>query len=199
MQQRNRIIRRRDFMDSTTTDEELDRMLEDLNATIHGAATKELELVALERENSGSLTMNDKQEDVLLLPRALPSTSRHPWQGRKLTPFNFSALACYWYGWSFVWMSLVAVIIPAQIEYIVGPDLKDEKFGIVMWMGAIGSIILSPLFGALSDRSTSIYGRRRPFILAGTVMGMSGLSLMAVSPPFVYYCIAYGCFVLETL
>jgi MFS family permease len=44
---------------------------------------------------------------------------------------------------------------------------RDKQQGIVLSIGSITSLILSPLFGIFSDHSNSPYGRRRPFILAG--------------------------------
>ncbi|KAA9394645.1 MFS transporter [Kocuria coralli] len=49
-------------------------------------------------------------------------------------------------------------------------------------MGAAGALIANVVFGRLSDRTTSKLGRRRPWIVGGT-LGMSlGLIIMALAP-----------------
>jgi len=189
-------MRRRpaNYMDAPSTDEELDRMLTELDATITGTTElTNMKELTLESENySGHLTLGDYNvEKALLITPALPSTMRHPWAGQKLMWYNFSSVAMYWFGWAFVWMSLLAVILPKQLEFIVGPDEKNQKQGIVLTIGSLFSLVVSPLAGALSDRSHSIYGRRRPYILYGTVFDVIGLCLMATSPPFPIYCIGY--------
>src|SRR3989338_242630 len=48
------------------------------------------------------------------------------------------------------------------------------------WLaGPLSGFIFQPICGVLSDRSTSRYGRRRPFILFGAVMGSVGMLLFA--------------------
>jgi len=195
--------KRNKYMDVSSTDEELDRMLEDLNATINASEIPLKDLspnatlgpgetpwLGNEDEQLGVLTLD--QDNVLLLPQALPSTSRHPWMtSRKLQWYNFAAIALYWFGFSFVMLPLIAIIIPKQLEEIVGSEEKNKSQGLILMFGTVPSLILSPLFGLLSDRSQSIYGRRRPFILAGTVLAMIGLSIMAVTPPFWIFVLGY--------
>lgn len=187
-------------MDAPSTDEELDRMLTELDATITGGMelTNMKELTLENEFSSGHLTLIEyTTENALLITPALPSTMRHPWAGQKLMWYNFSAVAMYWFGWSFVWMSLIAVILPKQLEFIVGPDEdKNQKQGIVLTIGSLLSLIVSPLAGALSDRSHSVNGRRRPYILYGTIFNVFGLCMMAASPPFPIYCIGYTLFAL---
>lgn len=60
----------------------------------------------------------------------------------------------------------------------------DEK---VLWLSVVASayavvnIICTPLAGALSDRSTSRFGMRKPFIVVGVLFALAGLVVMGLS------------------
>ena len=43
-------------------------------------------------------------------------------------------------------------------------------------------LIVGPLGGQLSDRTRTRLGRRRPWVIGGTVVGVVGLIVMAASP-----------------
>lgn len=47
--------------------------------------------------------------------------------------------------------------------------------------GRILAVIANPLFGRLSDRTTSRLGMRRPWLLGGSVTGVLGLLVIALS------------------
>ena len=76
-------------------------------------------------------------------------------------------MGAYWFGWAFLWMPLLVVVIPHQTEQIVGVDLKGSKMGNLFLFGSVGSLLFSPLFGHLSDFSQNEMGRRRPFLVVG--------------------------------
>ena len=68
---------------------------------------------------------------------------------------------------------LETTIIPMQLDMILEKeDLEKGAFlGLILFWSSILSIILCPLFGAISDRCTLSIGRRKPFIiLAGVLM-----------------------------
>jgi solute carrier family 45 protein 1/2/4 len=44
---------------------------------------------------------------------------------------------------------------------------------------------MQPVVGAISDRSTSKYGRRRPFMIGGSVLVGAGLLLLGWTPELV--------------
>jgi MFS family permease len=70
------------------------------------------------------------------------------------------------------------VLLPEQVEAIT-PGGKAAALGLVTGLGALVAVLVSPVAGALSDRSTSRFGRRRPWALAGAVLGAGGLLLLA--------------------
>ncbi|MCR2792741.1 MFS transporter [Microbacterium sp. zg.Y625] len=59
---------------------------------------------------------------------------------------------------------------------------NTEWLGYVVGAGAIAATISQPLVGMWSDRTRSGLGRRRPFAIGGTLLGLTGLALMAVAP-----------------
>jgi MFS family permease len=61
----------------------------------------------------------------------------------------------------------------------VDPAGKEKSLGLVLGIGAFLAMIANPLFGRLSDRTTSRYGRRRPWLISGSLGVVAGLALVA--------------------
>jgi MFS family permease len=58
-------------------------------------------------------------------------------------------------------------------------SIKEAIQSLAIACGAAVSLVANPLFGALSDRTTSRFGRRSPWVLAGAVL--AALALLAMS------------------
>ena len=69
-------------------------------------------------------------------------------------------------------------LLPRLSEQIAGADGKEVALAVVLGVGVIGSVIGNPLAGALSDRTTSRFGRRRPWMLGGAILGMVALFIL---------------------
>jgi MFS family permease len=86
--------------------------------------------------------------------------------------------------WLGVWMAQltpVQLLLPAQIEARLHATSWVDNvlaFGIVSGIAGLCALIAYPLTGALSDRTTSRFGRRRPWILGGAVMFAGALLLL---------------------
>ncbi|MBI3660046.1 MFS transporter [Candidatus Acetothermia bacterium] len=91
-------------------------------------------------------------------------------------------LSFYWLTWNIQWIALLTFLIPTQVLHMVGDEKKGTALGIVTMLGAIVSLILPPLIGAISDRTRTRLGRRRPYLLWGSVMDSFALLLMAFIP-----------------
>jgi MFS family permease len=92
-----------------------------------------------------------------------------------------------------LWLAVYApiqVLLPQQAEMLDKAD-KELVFGIVTGFGGLVSLLVVPLIGFLSDRTTSRFGRRHPWTLAGAVIGAVGLAVLANAPSVVVMTIGW--------
>ncbi|MGI5241577.1 MFS transporter [Dactylosporangium sp. CA-139066] len=80
-----------------------------------------------------------------------------------------------------VWMGFftpIQVLLPNQIQQISPAD-KESMLGVVTALGAAAAVVVNPLAGALSDRTTSRFGRRHIWTAGGAVLAGVALVLLA--------------------
>lgn len=70
------------------------------------------------------------------------------------------------------------LLLPIQTSQLAPHD-TNTAFTLVASLGAVAGLLASPLVGALSDRTSLRYGRRRPWIVLGMVSAVVGMSIMA--------------------
>ncbi|GAA4976694.1 MFS transporter [Actinoplanes utahensis] len=76
---------------------------------------------------------------------------------------------------------LTPVVVTMSIRVAqIAPDDKAAALGTVLSVGAVLALIGNPFFGAMSDRTTSRFGRRRPWLLGGMLAGFAGLLVVAL-------------------
>ncbi len=90
-----------------------------------------------------------------------------------------ASLSSYWFAYNLQWAALLAIVLPSQVALLVGDAQKEFATGAITAIGALFSLVLTPLAGALSDRSGSRHGRRRPFIVFGTMINVAFVLLLA--------------------
>ena len=73
----------------------------------------------------------------------------------------------------------IAVLLPNQVQAIAGPAHKVAVLGWVTGIGAAVAMVANPVAGALSDRTVSRFGRRRPWIAGGALAGAFALVVLA--------------------
>lgn len=98
---------------------------------------------------------------------------------RRLTLGDHLAISCFWLAYNFHWGALLAIVLPSQIALIVGDAQKELYNGLIPSIGAAMSLVATPIAGALSDRSTSRFGRRRPYLVVGTLLNIVFLLALA--------------------
>src|SRR5256885_4670657 len=104
------------------------------------------------------------------------------------------AISIFWLALNFHWAALGIIILPSQVFKMVGDLNKGEALAFVLIPGAFVSLFANPLFGMLSDRTRgrlAALGRRRPYILIGTLVNIIGLIWMAASRDIVSLAAAY--------
>lgn len=78
------------------------------------------------------------------------------------------------------WYGPLQILLAKQADAF-SPGDKQGALALVTGVGAAFSLIANPLFGALSDRTVSRFGRRLPWIAAGTATGVAGLAILATA------------------
>src|SRR5262250_2368680 len=88
----------------------------------------------------------------------------------------------------------ISVLLPNQVQAIAGSAHKVVVLGWVTGIGAAVAMVANPVAGALSDRTTSRFGRRRPWIVCGAMAGAAALCLLAgqhtIAGVIVAWCLA---------
>ncbi len=95
------------------------------------------------------------------------------------------------------WYGPLQILLAKQAEAI-SPGGKENLLALVAGVGAAFSMVANPVWGALSDRTTSRFGRRIPWVAAGAVVGAASLLVLG-SAKSVLMLIAGWCLVQTVL
>jgi MFS family permease len=95
-----------------------------------------------------------------------------------------------------LWMAFLAplqVLLAEQMEAIA-PLHKEAALGWVTGAGALVALLANPLCGAWSDRTTSRWGRRRPWSVLGALLGALALTMLGrqrdIAGVLLWWCVA---------
>lgn len=114
-------------------------------------------------------------------PLATPTAYAEP--TRPVRAGWIAAFAGVWLG---LWMAQlvpVQVLLPLQIAAQHASDdwlVSLVAYGLVSAVAGTFVVVAYPIVGALSDRTRSRFGRRRPWIFGGVVLASVGLALLGV-------------------
>jgi len=94
------------------------------------------------------------------------------------------AVNIYWLGLNTVSGTITPVLLPYLVALYVPDTQKNTYLAAIRVAGLAVAMTIQPLAGMISDRSTLRWGRRRPFILAGSLFDLLFLLLIGASPLF---------------
>jgi MFS family permease len=114
----------------------------------------------------------------------------------RLTHLDFVLLSIYWIAIGYLWTSLGGLILPDLVVHLVGNAHKGPALGVLEGVGSLMAVVWQPLVGSYSDRTRTRFGRRHPFIFAGTVGDVIFLIGIALSGSYWLVLIFY--FLLQT-
>ena len=92
---------------------------------------------------------------------------------KKFTPAKFISFAIGFFGLQFAWQMRIILSGPVTEELGASPFI----FGLFWLAGPFTGMVVQPLIGALSDKTRTPLGRRRPYLLGGALL--SALALWA--------------------
>ena len=75
----------------------------------------------------------------------------------------------YFFGLTLRAQTLTPLILPLLVQQFVGDANKGASYGNIRLYSLMIAVLVQALAGMLSDRSTSRWGKRRPFMLASSL------------------------------
>ncbi len=85
-------------------------------------------------------------------------------------------------GTCLLFLAPVLVTLALKVNSLVGIDQAPNSLALVTGIGALLSMVANPFFGKMSDRTSSSFGMRRPWMVIGLFGGSVGIGIVAVAP-----------------
>jgi MFS family permease len=86
----------------------------------------------------------------------------------------------FWFGLNIRNDSVGTIFMPYLVDRFVDPGIRNTALGELRTAGLIIAMLVQPAMGLLSDRCTSRFGRRRPFIVVGVLLDLLFLTFLAL-------------------
>jgi len=103
-----------------------------------------------------------------------------------------TALSAFWFGSNFLWIPLTTVLIQSQVDAVVPRGSQNGAIGFAIGLGGFLAMAVPPLVGAWSDRLNTRFGRRRPIMVAGTLLTIPGLILLMTAGNYPQIVVGYA-------
>jgi MFS family permease len=114
-------------------------------------------------------------------PQTAPATDAPPAGEERVGPRFLFGYALAYFG--ALAATLAPVILTLQLKVAQLTAVSPEiALSVVLGIGALAAIVANPVFGRLSDRTTSRWGMRRPWLVGGVLVALVGLLVVAVAP-----------------
>ncbi|MFQ3611282.1 MAG: MFS transporter [Fimbriimonadales bacterium] len=97
---------------------------------------------------------------------------------------NYWAISIYWLGLSIHWAAFLSIVMQVRVAEMVPEQVRGTYLFILASVGALISTVIELVAGPISDRCTSRWGRRRPFIAVGTLLSLPFILLFMVTQSF---------------
>lgn len=120
-------------------------------------------------------------------------------EGRgRLRNLHHLALSTPWLGQFYALTPIYTILLQVQVAQVVQQGGQGTAVGLATGLGGVFALALPPLVGHWSDGITTRFGRRRPFLVAGSA-GMVAACLVLFSahsyPPLLIGFVAFVAFV----
>ena len=102
---------------------------------------------------------------------------------KSLKWYNLVFMNIYWLGIN-ITTNIMPVLLPVLVLMFMPEAQKSTALANIRVIGLVVAMLIQPIAGMFSDRNTSKWGRRRPYILASALLSILCLFLIGASPLF---------------
>ncbi len=85
-------------------------------------------------------------------------------------------------GTSLLFLAPLLVTLALKVNSLVGTDRAPNSLALVAGVGSLVAVFGNPFFGRMSDRTSSSWGMRRPWMVVGVAGGCLGILVVALAP-----------------
>jgi MFS family permease len=85
------------------------------------------------------------------------------------------AINIFWFANNFHWLAIISIILPLVVAAQLPERDKGLNLALITAPGIVVAFFVNPLTGALSDYARFKLGRRRPFMITGTILNVVAL------------------------
>jgi MFS family permease len=100
---------------------------------------------------------------------------------KRLRWFDYLSINLFWLGLNIRNTAVGSIFMPYLVDIYAPADWKNTALSMMRTAGLIIAMLIQPAAGLISDRSTSRFGRRRPFILIGASLDLVFLAAIGLS------------------
>src|SRR5512143_3155516 len=100
---------------------------------------------------------------------------------KRLHWYDYITINLFWLGLNIRNTALGSIFMPYLVAIFAPEAIKNTALGAMRSAGLVIAMLVQPAAGMLSDRSTSRFGRRRPYILVGAIFDCLFLAAIALS------------------
>jgi MFS family permease len=104
---------------------------------------------------------------------------------------DYIKVAIFGFALNVLWTPMGGIIMPLLVLKYVEESQENTWLGVITFLGLVLAMLVQPLAGAMSDHSDFGWGRRRHFILAGSVLAMVFLMLLGLANSFILILLLY--------
>jgi MFS family permease len=100
---------------------------------------------------------------------------------KRLRWYDHLSINLFWLGLNIRNTAVGSIFMPYLVAGFVSGEVMNTALGMMRTAGLVIAMLVQPAMGLLSDRSTSRFGRRRPFIFVGVIFDLIFLAAIGLA------------------
>ena len=106
-------------------------------------------------------------------------------EGERVSEGFLARVSAYGFGATALASAFTIVVLPTRILDVAPEASKNTYLGVLSFVGLLIAVLVQPIVGGVSDRITTRWGNRAPFIVGGAIASTPLIVASGVAPSYV--------------